>query len=240
MEAFMGLSLNSYPMNCYQADETVFLKNAMPAVEQLGEVVGTKRAGEPDIFITAKKTANLEIVGEIMEPIASERIQEKIIDKERVQNFMNRLPEMEKLGEVLDNFYYRIHKDKDLPKFSTFFYEIIENNRSTFEGLDANQKAQILFDKYSELSLARLSMTEEYQNTYHSLEDIIKKWVKDAAGPIVAEKVDQTNKKRVNRHSDFIAVAIVRLMDLKPSAIQFSYEYCHRDLDLSKVSISIF
>ena len=174
-------------------------------------------------------------------PPAKHKKEKESVEREGLESFIDVLPETVKLEEVLSDFYCSLHKDKKIPEFTKFFTQILNNNSSTLQHLNPAQKAQILFDKYRELTLDKFSKSDQYKTAYQALNNKIGEFLKDRPyEQILKEKIDRSLKNRINLlHSTFIAFSIAPTMGIQPWEIHFSSQYQYRDLDMSKVNLSI-
>ncbi len=161
----------------------------------------------------------------------------KILDLETLETLLSVLPNMHRLEEVLDHFYYQLHDDKKLPQFSCFFSQILAKNPDVFCTLDLNQKAQILFDKYREITLAELYETDNFQTVYRSLEPTLGGLAATQAS-MIKEIIDKNCKSRLHYlHSDIIAFAIAPVIHSRPSTLHFSSHFQSVDLNLEGVRL---
>jgi hypothetical protein len=160
----------------------------------------------------------------------------KILDRETLEAFLSVLPEMRRLEEVLDHFYYQLHDDKKLPQFSSFFSQILANNPDVFCTLDLNQKAQILFDKYREITLTELYETDNFQTVYRSL--LTLGALVTTRASMIKEIIDKNCKSRLHYlHCDVIAFAIAPVIYSQPSTLHFSSHFQSIDLNLEGVRL---
>lgn len=172
------------------------------------------------------------------DPTQSEK---KSLNKEILEAVIDTLPEMRKLEEVLDNYYYNLHDDKKLDRFSNLFSHLLVDNPSIFSMLDSAQKAQVLFDKYNDLVLTELLKTEDYQTHHQSLQSKIVEWTRDESlNPEIAEKICKNFKSQIIQlHSNFLTVAIANSLGVKPSSLHFSSVQKSVDLDVSNIDFSL-
>ncbi len=167
--------------------------------------------------------------------------EKKMFDREALESVIDVFPEMRKFERVLSDFYNHLHDDKKLPEFTKFFLQVLDNNSTAFQNLNCSQKAQVLFDKYRELTLGKFYTTEQYKKVYQSLYEKVGEFIKDGSyDQVLLEKTDRNSKDRINlMHRTFVAFAIGETINIKPWDILFLSEYQHRNLDLSKVDLSM-
>ncbi len=161
----------------------------------------------------------------------------KGLDRETLEALLDVLPDMRRLEEILDHFYYQLHDDKKLPQFSSFFSQILANNPDVFCTLDLNQKAQILFDKYREITLAELYETDNFQTVYRSLE-LTLGGLATTHACVIKEIIDKNCKSYLHYlHADFIYFAIAPAIHSQPSTLHFSSHFQSVDLNLEGVRL---
>jgi hypothetical protein len=142
------------------------------------------------------------------------------LGREELAAIIDNLPDLQTLHEVLDNFCFRLHDDKKIPQVSSVFSQIMADNPGLFKNLANSQKAQILFDKYTESTLTDLIQTEAYRAAYHVFQQTLGM---DGYFRAVKEIVDSSNKGRVHvLHSDFVAFAIAKSLGVKVSDLRFN------------------
>ncbi|HVX00931.1 MAG TPA: hypothetical protein VHA52_10920 [Candidatus Babeliaceae bacterium] len=149
------------------------------------------------------------------------------------------LPEMERILEEMLKFYAEQHVGKSATRLSQKFERILSNNIEFFKGLDTQQKAQALFDKYIENTYSKFCTTLEYKQNYKEIYQLIAEWVGDpeTTHKIMREEIETICKSRIA--TPFIASAIGAALKLEPEKIIFSDNFQPRDLDLTGVDFSI-
>lgn len=162
---------------------------------------------------------------------------QNILGDQEIEAIMAVLPEVHHLENVLDQFYYKLHDDRKLSQFSTFFSQILADNRAVFTSLSIQHKAQILFDKYRELTLSELLKSSDYQAAYQPLQQKIGEWIDNST---LTEKIYKIYFSRAHLlHSCFVAFAVADPLQSRPGLISLSPDYQPRDLILPDTQISL-
>jgi len=121
------------------------------------------------------------------------------------------LPETKTILELVNNFFYARHNDEDLPKFTAYFKQVMDENEQIFNALSTQQKAQLLFEQYRKTVIAVIEKFPQYANEVNKL---VERFPDEKNIPsLIRTKVEN---EIYSRHSTLITFSLTRLLISHP------------------------
>lgn len=148
----------------------------------------------------------------------------------QLEDIIEFYPESERIIKFVQDFFQKIHADKNLGKASLFFKQVMIENEATFEKLSLQEKAQILFDLYKAAIIPILKNDSIYSSSMSELQMRISKlqattWPEVKNVDSIPSLIDSLINREFNRlHSGYLRFSISLALEVDIGYIKLAGE----------------